>query len=141
MATEPFLQAEPVLADLAQQLEHWRQTHPAARDPIPAPFWEQVVRLATWLPGSQVAERLHLSLTELQERGLARQKELRLEAASPHPGFVEVTPAEFETPAVPQATVIEVERPDGVRLRLQYQDAPPLVVVLRAFLEVAPCYS
>jgi len=139
MATEPFLQAEPVLADLAQQLEHWRQTHPAARDPIPAPFWEQAVRLATWLPGSQVAERLHLSLTELQERCLARQKELRLEAAAPHPGFVEVTPAEFETPAVPQATVIEVERPDGVRLRLQYRDTPSLATILRAFLEGAPC--
>src|SRR5512147_938074 len=123
MATEPFLQAEPVLADLAQQLEHWRQTHPAARDPIPVHFWEQAVRLATWLPGSQVAERLHLSPTELQERCLARQKELRLEAASPHPGFVEVSPDGIETLARPQAAVIEVERPDGARLRLQYQDA------------------
>ena len=64
-----------------------------------------------------------------------------MEAASPHPGFVEVMPARFEALAAPQAAVIEVERPDGVRLRLQYQDAPPLATVLRAFLEVAPCCS
>ena len=141
MATEPFLQAEPVLADLAKQVEHWRQMHSVAPEPLPARFWEQAVVLATWLPGSQVAERLHLSPTELQERCLARQEARLAEAASPHPGFVEVTPAGLETPAVLQAAVIEVERPDGVRLRLQYQDAPPLAVILRAFLEGASCYS
>jgi AraC-like DNA-binding protein len=141
MATEPFLQAEPALADVAKQLEHWRQTHPAAPDRIPTHFWDQAVVLATLLPRSHIAERLHLSPTELQKRCLARQEALLAEAASPHPGFVEVTPDGLETPAVPQAAVIEIERPDGVRLRLQYQDAPPLAVVLRAFLEVAPCYS
>ena len=141
MAAESFLQAEPVLADLAQQLEHWRQTHPAARDPIPAAFWEQAVRLATRLPDSQVAERLQVSFTELQERCLARQQELLVEAASPHPGFVEVRPDGIETLAMPQAAVIEVERPDGARLRLQYLEAPPLATVLRVFLEVGPCCS
>ena len=141
MATEPFLQAEPALMDLAKQLEHWRRTHPAVRDRVPAHFGEQAVVLATLLPRSHIAERLHLSPTELQERCLARQETLLAEAASPHPGFVEVTPDGLELPAVPQAAVIEVERPDGVRLRLQYQDAPPLTVVLRAFLEVALCYS
>jgi hypothetical protein len=139
MVTEPFLQAEPALADLAKQVEHWRQTHPATLEPLPAPFWEQAVVLATWLPRSQVAERLHLSLIELQERCLAQQEARLAEAASPHPGFVEVTPAGFETPAVLHGAVIEVERPDGARLRLQYRDAPPLATLLRAFLEVAPC--
>ena len=60
MATVPFLPAEPALADLAKPVEQWRQTHPAAPD-RPAHCWEQTVVLATWLPGSQVAERLHLS--------------------------------------------------------------------------------
>jgi len=141
MATEPFLQAEPVLADLAKQLEQWRRIHPATRDPLPSHFWEQAVRLATWLPSSQVAEQLDLNLAELQERCLARQEALLAEAASPHPGFVEVTPEGVDPPAMPHPVVIEVERPDGVRLRLQYRDAPPLASVLRAFLEVAPCYN
>lgn len=141
MATEPFLQAEPALADLAKQVEHWRQTHPAAPDQIPTRLWDQAVLLATLLPRAQVAQQLHLNPTDLQERCLARQKALLAEAASPYPGFVEVTAAGFETPAAPQAAVIEVERPDGIRLRLQYQDAPPLATILRTFLEVAPCCS
>ena len=141
MATEPFLQAEPALADLAQQLEPWRQTPLAAPDRIPAHFWEQAVVLATLLPSSHVAERLHLSPTELHKRCLARQETLLAEAVSPHPGFVEVRPDGLETLAVPQAAVIEVERPDGARLRLQYQEAPPLATVLRTFLEVGPCCS
>lgn len=141
MATEPLLQAEPVLADLAKQLEQWRQSHPSTRDPLPSRFWEQAVLLATWLPSSQVAEQLDLSLVELQERCLARQEALVAEAASPYPGFVEVMPDRLETPARSQVAVIEVERPDGARLRLQYQDPPPLAVILRAFLAGAPCCS
>jgi hypothetical protein len=103
-------------------------------------LWEQAVVLTTVLPCSQVAKRLRLSPTDLKKHCLTRQGSLVAEAAAPHPGFVEVMPAGFETPAAPQAAVIEVERPDGVRLRLrlQYQDAPPLATLLRTFLEVAP---
>jgi len=39
--------------------------------------------------------------------------------------------------AAPGAASIEVERPDGARLRVQYRDAPPLAAVLQAFLEPA----
>jgi hypothetical protein len=141
MATEPFLQAEPALADLAEQFEQWRRTRATVQERIPPALWDQAVMLTTVLPCSRVAKRLRLSPTDLKKQSLARQGSRVAEAASPHPGFIEVTAAGFETPAVPQAAVIEVERPDGVRLRLQYQDAPPLVVVLRAFLEVAPCCS
>jgi len=34
---------------------------------------------------------------------------------------------------------IEIERPDGARMRLRYAEAPPLAVLLRAFLEPASC--
>lgn len=139
--TEPLLQAEPALADLAEQFEQWRQTRATAQERIPQLLWDQAVVLTTVLPRSQVAKRLRLSPTDLKKHCLTRQGSLVAEAAAPHPGFVEVMPAGFETPAAPQAAVIEVERPDGVRLRLQYPEAPPLAVVLRAFLEVAPCCS
>jgi len=139
MATEPFLAAEPALADLAAQFEQWRRTRATAHERIPPVLWDQAVVLTRMLPCSQVAKRLHLSPTDLKKQCLARQGALVAEAASPHPGFIEVTPAGFETPAAPQAAVIEVERPDGARLRLHYQDTPPLATVLRAFLEVAPC--
>ena len=57
------------------------------------------------------------------------------EGTGPTPAFVEV-PVPWPGP-VGGSTLIEVERPDGARLRLQYRDAPPLATVLRAFLEPA----
>jgi len=88
------------------------------------------------LPGSQVAKRLRLSPTDLKKQGLARQTAIPATAVAPYPGFVEVTAPAFE-PAAPSPTLIEVERPDGARLRLQYRDSPPLAALLRAFLEPA----
>ena len=139
--TDRLLQAEPALADLAEQFEQWRRTRATAQERIPPALWDRAVVLMTMLPRSQVAKRLRLSPTDLKKQCLARQGSLVAEAASPHPGFIEVTPAGFETPAAPQAAVIEVKRPDGARLRLHYQDVPPLATILRAFLEVAPCCS
>ena len=138
MATEPFLQAEPALADLAEQFEQWRRTRATVQERIPPRLWDQAVRLTTVLPCSQVAKRLRLSPTDLKKQCLARQGAVVAEATSPHPGFLEVTTPLFGTAAVANATLIEVERPDGARLRLHYRTAPPpLATVLRAFLESA----
>jgi hypothetical protein len=138
MATEPFLAAEPALADLAAQFEQWRRTRATTQERIPQPLWDQAVVLTTLLPCSQVAKRLRLSPTDLKKQCLARQGAVVAEATSPHPGFIEVTTPLFGTAAVANATLIEVERPDGARLRLQYRTAPPpLATVLRVFLDSA----
>ena len=52
---------------------------------------------------------------------------------------IEAMKKNFRTLETPGATLIEVERPDGARLRVQYRDAPPLAAVLGAFLEPARC--
>src|SRR5512144_2153242 len=139
MATEPFLAAEPALADVAAQFEQWRRTRATAHERIPPGLWEQAVVLTTMLPRSQVAKRLRLSPTDLKKQCLARQESCVIEAVSSHPGFIEVTAHGQGAATVPCPTLIEVERPDGARLRLQSQNAPPLATVLRAFLEGVPC--
>jgi len=137
MATEPFLQADPALAELAAQFEQWRRTRATAQERIPPALWDQAVVLTTMLPRSQVAKRLRLSPTDLKKQCLARQRALVTDTVSPPPGCLEVTAHEWGT-AVPNATLIAVERPDGARLRLHYRPAPPpLGTVLRAFLESA----
>ena len=60
MATEPGLQAEPTLAELADQVAQWRQTR-RAHEPIPPRLWSQAVALTALLPYSQVAKRRRLS--------------------------------------------------------------------------------
>src|SRR5512135_682002 len=106
MATEPFLPAEPALADVAAQFEQWRRTRATAHERIPPALWDQAVVLTTMLPRSQVAKRLRLSPTDLKKHCLTRQGSLVTEAAAPHPGFVEVTPDRTEIPAGIQAAVI-----------------------------------
>ena len=137
--TKPLLQAEPALADLAEQFEQWRRTRATAQERIPPALWDQAVVLTTMLPRSQIAKRLRLSPTDLKKQCLARQESRVIEAVSPHPDFIEVTAHGLGAVAAPSPTLIEVERPDGARLRLQYQNAPSLATVLRAFLEEVPC--
>jgi hypothetical protein len=124
---------------LAEQFEQWRRTRATAHERIPPALWDQAVVLTTMLPRSQVAKRLRLSPTDLKKQCLARQESRVIEAVSPHPDFIEVTAHGLGAATAPGPTLIEVERPDGARLRLHYQDAPPLATVLRAFLEATPC--
>lgn len=135
MAIEPLQHAEAALAALAEQFAHWRRSRATAQERIPPPLWEQAVGLTRVLPRSQVAKRLRLSPTDLRKRCLARLA--RGAPAVAPPAFVEVTGV-GSAPAAPMgATVIEVERSDGARLRLHCSATPPLVVVLRAFLDGA----
>ena len=85
--TDRLLQAEPALADLAEQFEQWRRTRATAQERIPPRLWDQAVGLTRMLPCSQVATRLRLSPTDLKKQCLARQGSLVAEAASTSPRF------------------------------------------------------
>lgn len=136
MADEPLQQAEAALADLAEQFECWRRSRTTRQERIPPSLWDRAVALSAVLPCARVARRLRLRSTDLRKRGLAGPATVATEVAGPDPDFVEV-PAPWLGSAPPGATLIEVERPDGARLRVRYRDAPPLAAVLRAFLEPA----
>ena len=136
MADEPLQQAEAALAAVAEQFERWRQTRATGQDRIPPSLWDQAVALATVLPCSRVARRLRLRSTDLRQRARVEPVSVATEGTAPTPAFVEV-PVPWPEPATPGITLIEVERPDGARLRLRYRDAPPLATVLRAFLDPA----
>jgi len=138
MTTDAVLQAEPVLADLAEQFAQWRQTR-QGHEPIPPRLWSQAVALTALLPYSQVAKRLRLSPTDLKKRCLARPGMAPAEATPPTPTFVEVTGVALRAERASNGLLIEVERPDGARLRVQATTALPLMPVLRAFLETAGC--
>ncbi len=137
MANEPLQQAEAALAELAKQFDHWRQIRATAQERIPPALWDQAVALTVVLPCAQVARRLHLRSTDLRRRALVRPTSGATEATAPSLDFVEV-PVPWPGLAASGAALIEVERPDGVRLRLHYRTAPPsLATLLRAFLEPA----
>src|SRR5512144_1335389 len=138
MTTDTVLQAEPALADLADQFAQWRQTR-QAHEPIPPRLWSQAVTLTALLPYAQVAKRLRLSPTDLKKRCLARPGMDPAEATSPAPAFIEVTGVAFGAAPVSHTMLIEVERPDGARLRVHAAPSLPLTPVLQAFLDSPGC--
>ena len=134
MKIESPLHTDHQLDQLAGQFEHWRRTrsHPAER--IPQRLWKQAAALARVLPYSRVAQHVRVSPSDLKKH-----------MATPHaskpatsPRFVEVPPTPAWPPAT-QAMEIELERPDGARLRLRCPESTSsLAAVMRAFLEGAP---
>jgi hypothetical protein len=131
MKIATLLHTDHQLDQLAGEFEHWRRTrsHPAER--IPQCLWKQAAALARVLPYSRVAQHVRVSPSDLKKH-----------MATPHdsqpamsPRFVEVPP----TPAgssTPQAMDIELERPDGARLRLRCpESASSVAALVQAFLE------
>lgn len=124
-------QAEEALSHLIHQFAQWRQSRTTPRGRIPKPLWAQAVTLAQVLPCTRVAKHLGLTPQALKRRRDARSNPPALTPSSPAPHFVEVTAA-WRTPT----TEVEVQRPDGTRLRIMYSEAAPaLVPLLQAFLE------
>ena len=129
-------QAEHQLTQVANRFEEWRQTRTTRAEPIPQHLWEQAIALTSTLPMTRVATRLRVSGGELKKRCAAHH------AAQPAPAstalrFVEVT-ATPGRPTPPAGTEIELQRPDGTRLRLHaHEPQPPLVALVRTFLETA----
>ena len=129
------LHTEHQLDQLAGQFEHWRQTrsHPAER--IPQRLWEQAAALAQVLPYSRVAHHVRVSPSDLKKH-LITPPDAPSAATTIPPPFVEVPPPPAWFPTTP-ALEIELERPDGARLRLRCpESASPVATVVRAFLEV-----
>jgi hypothetical protein len=124
-------QAEEALTHLTQHFAHWRQNRRTPRGRIPHGLWAQAVALTATLSVPRVAHQLGLTPHALKRRREA-MRGLPTPTPAPHaPQFVEVAPA-WRTPA----TEVEVQRPDGTRLRITYNEASPaLVPLLQTFLD------
>jgi hypothetical protein len=126
--------AESELAQLLKRLDHWRQTRPTRRTPIPDWLWDQATQLTAHLPLSRVAKRLRVNRQELKKRcGQARPPELAPPAALPVADFIEV---KAEPAWLATGMAIDLQRPDGTRLHLDYwEPQPPVAAVIQTFLE------
>ena len=124
------VQAEESLMHLTHQFAQWRQSRMTSRGRIPEPLWAQAVMLAQVLPCARVAKHLGLTPQALKRRRDAPGSVLAPTPSSPFPHFVEVSTA-WRSPTAE----VEVQRPDGTRLRITYSDpAPALVPLLQIFL-------
>jgi hypothetical protein len=131
MLTTSHSSAEVALQQLAEQFNHWRQSR---RTPygarIPEALWTEAVRLVQQLPLTRVAEALHL-----KPHALKRRSGIGTTAATPPARelpFVEVSLGARRA----ATTEVEIQRPDGMRLRITYGDTTPaLASLVQTFLE------
>ena len=136
MKIDTPLHPDHQLDQLAGQFEHWRQSrsHPSER--IPQRLWDQAATLVQGLPYSRVAQHLRVSPRDLKKH-MATQHDSRPATTPMPPRFVEVPPMASWPPATPTME-IELERPDGVRLRIRCPESTsPVTALVRAFLEVS----
>jgi hypothetical protein len=132
--SETPLHTDHQLDQLAAQFEHWRQTRAHSSERIPQHLWDQAAALARVLPHTRVAQHLRLSSSDLKKQ-MAAQCESQAVTPPTLPGFVEVPPVP-DWPPAPTATQIELERPDGARLRIvTCESTLPLAALARTFLE------
>ena len=115
MKMETPLHTAHQLDRLAGQFEHWRRTrsHPSER--IPQRLWEQAATLAQVLPHCRVAQHLRLSPNDLKKHMVTQRDSKPTASPTPWP-CVDVPPPPACSPAT-VAMAIELERPDGARLR------------------------
>lgn len=124
-------QAEEALTHLTHHFAQWRQSRRTPRGRIPHGLWAQAVALTTTLAVTRVARQLGLTPHALKRRRAVLQGTPAPTSLAQAPQFVEVAPA-WRSPT----TEVEIQRPDGARLRISYSDpAPALVPVLQTFLD------
>ena len=136
MKTIPSAHAEQQRTHVADCFTTWRQARPTRAEPIPQHLWEQAIALTALLPITHVARRLRVSGGELKKRCAAHHAAQSAPASTAR-GFVEV-PHISVWPLPTSGIEIELQRPDGTRLRLHaHEPQPPLVALVRTFLETA----
>ncbi len=131
MVTASHSSAEVALQQLAEQFSAWRQSR---RTPygsrIPEALWTEAIRLVQVVPVTRVAKALHLKPHALKRRSGI--------------GTTPATPPARELPFVevslgtrrPATTEVEIQRPDGTRLRIMCSDpASALASLVQTFLE------
>ena len=139
MAIKTVSQAEQALAELAERFTHWRQHRVNRHERIPAPLWDQAVALSEVLPNGQVAKALGLSATDLKNRRLAQQTHRPSPASGAEPQFIEVTPAGTGENGGLSGLQVELERPDGLRMRICGGTVAELGELVRVLVEDRRC--
>jgi len=124
-------QAEEALTHLTHHFAQWRQSRRTPRGRIPHWLWAHAAALTATLSVSRVATQLGLTPQALKRRREALNGTSTPTLSPQVPHFVEVAAA-WRSPT----TEVEIQRPDGARLRITYSDASPaLVPLLQTFLE------
>lgn len=120
------------LEEVAEHFERWRRNKKRG-DRIPKPLWDEAIELVETHGVSQVTRTLRLSATDLNKRrgmvGASRRRQVPVAEAA----FVEVEHAHISVPDA-EAMWMELERPDGMRLRIHPAQGLDMLALVDHFM-------
>ena len=129
---EPPLTLEAV----AEHFEQWRRNKKKG-ERIPEPMWSEAINLVDRYGVSQVTRTLRLSGTDLNKRRGIVGTGQRRRSQDTKAAFVEIEPAAVQRAVGPKASAapwMELERPDGFRLRIRPTGGADMLALLDRFL-------
>jgi hypothetical protein len=126
------------LEEVAEHFEQWR-SHKKQGERIPQRLWSEAIGLLCDYPISRVLSTLGLCGTDLKKH----QAQLNDTQSTPDAGsgmaFMELEASLIEPTnlrPVEASLVIELQRPDGLRLRVESANTSDLVVLAERFMGV-----
>ena len=124
------------LEGVAEHFAQWRRNKKKG-ERIPEKLWSEAIDLVGRYGVSQVTRTLRLSGTDLNKRrGMVGAGQQRRSQGTKG-AFVEIEPAVVERAAGPSASAapwMELERPDGLRLRIRPTEGADLLALMDRFL-------
>mgnify|MGYP001829253067 CR=1 FL=1 len=128
-------EATLTLEAVAKHFAHWRRNKTNG-ERIPEELWNQALTLLGSYGISQVSRTLRLSYTELDKRRKVIEAGLSRQGSGDDTAFVEIDRALIEQAPGPDATAVwmELERPDGLRLRIRPSQRGDMLTLLDRFM-------
>ncbi len=123
------------LEEVAEHFEQWRRSKKKGKR-IPEHLWSEAIGLVDTYGVSQVTRTLRLSGTDLNKRRGIAATDQRRQGPVGETAFVEVDRVLVGQAPGPEATAVwmELERPDGLRLRIQPSGGADMLALVDRFM-------
>ncbi len=123
------------LEEVAAHFAQWRK-HKKNGERIPEPLWNEAVSLVDTYGVSQVTRTLRLGGRDLNKRRGMIGAGQRRQASGGKTSFVEIDPVVLDQTPEPQPSAVwmELERPDGLRLRIRPSGGVDLLTLVERFM-------
>lgn len=128
------------LEEVAGHFKQWRSVKKKG-ERIPEHLWNEAVGLVGSYGISQVTRTLRLSGTDLNKRRQRIDAGQRRQGSAGKMAFVEVDRVLVDQALEPQAGAawMELERPDGLRLRIQATRSADMLALVDHFMGISTC--
>ncbi len=123
------------LDEVAKHIEQWRSDKRNG-ERIPQPLWNEALGLISTYGISRVSRTLRLSYTELNKRLRIIEAEQHRQAPRAETAFVEMDWALVDQAPGPDTAAVwmELERPDGLRLRIRPTHGVDMLALVDRFM-------